>query len=289
MSLIVDAYRFQIRRHSHCLEEELSGFGDGFFRNSHVVFTGQIPDIASVRSKDCLVAFVEDMFHPDRSQDRKAFSMGDVIERGEFMLHRMYAPCRLASVCDKAVDRVASCPHQVRSRVIIIRLIKGSRTIFDARLQDSFRKALLYIRAFLMVEIVLEGMAHHVSSSGCSLLPGNCIGIGRIQHGHLRGHKRRTGSPFLILRHIGNDCECVHLRACRGQSQDRIDRERSFDQRWIQNQIPGITVIDGTGCDNLGAVDRTSSANCKDHIDSLCPAHLHALSHRLNTRIGLNA
>ena len=170
MRLLGDADLAEVLRKLHGCEEELSGLLDGFFCGAQIVGSCNAPDIASILGKNRCGLVGEDVLHPDRSQNCKPLPVGDVVERGELMLHRMDAPCRRVADTGQSVDREGGRPHQVRAGIVVLRLVERHRAILEHDLQQAFTKALLDISAGFKAEVILEGVADHVCGSCRRLL-----------------------------------------------------------------------------------------------------------------------
>ncbi len=81
MSLLGDTDFAEVFRKLHGCEEKLSGFFDGFFCGTQIVGSCDAPYIAAILGENRRGLVGEDVLHPDRSQNRKALSVGDVVER----------------------------------------------------------------------------------------------------------------------------------------------------------------------------------------------------------------
>ena len=96
--------------------------------------------------------------------------MGDIVEGGEFMFHRVAAPGMIFAAVDEAVDSPRAGPHKISASFVIIGVFHGNRGEFYDCFQKDFHKAVQHIEVVIHMEIDLEDMRHDIHTAASSLI-----------------------------------------------------------------------------------------------------------------------
>ena len=123
-------------------------------------------------------------------------------------------------------------------------------------------------------------MAHDVRRTASGLVRTDGVGVLRVEERHLRqNHGVQTADLVLRLR-IANDSCSVHLRTGSRQGQDIHDGQSLLNRRAFLEveEVPGVEVHTGSGCNPFGSVDGRAAADSEQHVNLFVLANLGALA-----------
>lgn len=98
-----------------------------------------------------------------------------------------------------------------------------------------------------------------------------------------------AGAPLLVLGHVRDDRELVHLRPRGREGEHRVDGQGLVCLGAVKHQVPGVTVVEGTRGDDLCRVYGGAAADGQHHLQAALPAEVDATAHGLDSWVGLHA
>jgi len=215
---------------------------------------------------------IERVFHPSGGENRKAQSVGDVVNGRQLVLHRVAAPRLALATVDEAVDGPGGGPHQVCTSLVVVRLLHGYGSIPDDGSHQHFHEAVKHLQVLVHVEVDLDDVGQDVGRATGSLIGADRVGIRGIEEGYLRLHRRKQQANLVMCLGIADDAPAVHLRTRGSKGKNRDHRQALLHGRLLEQDVPCVTIVVCCRTDVLRAVDHRTATNGQENVDVLPPA-----------------
>ena len=226
-----------------------------------------------------------------RVQHRKSLSVVAVRVGTQLMLHIVNLEILGFSHLDHPVFCHGSFPHDVASRFVILRILKGFAEIPNNALHQGFGNIIGHVVLNRETEIGFHDMRQDIESACPQLPQRHGIGVGRIHQGEIRIHPRIVPVGLDVFFRIGQHCGTVHLTAGGRHGYDHAQRQ------WIEIQIarlfpelfPHVAVVRNGDGNGFAAVHYTAAAHGQNPGNPLFLCQTGALLHFLQGRVGHDA
>ena len=209
--------------------------------------------------------------------------MGAVVESRKLVLYPVARPVLNAPRAADVRMRNSSCPHEIRTGIIVLRLCERLYALLNDIAHYTFAKLVGDLHILGRGEVAFHHMRKHVNSAASRLIRRQRIGELRIQH---RKHRTQRIARCSALEHIGfkrDDAVAGSFASGGSKRKNRPDRQRgrNRDHRLYilpEIEISKIPVVENAERDRLRRIDHAAAADGENEIDLLAAAKLYAFA-----------
>ena len=285
----IDAKIFDAHRHPDLPVKCFHRF-DAFSRGLDFVCSGFHSHHIDRELREPLRLRIHHISRPASPDSRKACAVRHIKHTAQFMLQLMARPVSaVRPTAGKPVVGKASCPHHLRSRVIMIGLFHKNPCVLHHSADQMFTDAVRQFHVVALIKVAFHRVHHDIHTSAGCLVFRQC-------HGKLRVHDRESCpaviaavasfQPSVLIR---DDRRITHLRSCRGDRQHNSDGQTAGSLTFSRVEIPHIPFICHAVSDGLGRVDDASAAYCKDKIHAFLLTQADPFIDKRQSRVRHNA
>ena len=194
------------------------------------------------------------------------------------LVHREFADLAAAG---QIVVRQRGCPHQRRTRFVVVGVCDGNTASLAHRYEQSFGNALAQIALVLTGHVALERVHHDVNDAAAGLELGYRKGVFRVQERNERTNG--LGGDALLDpggdEIVGNNVRVRHLTAsCRdGQNDTNREHFAALGMGAGGRILPRVVTGHKSNTNRLGRVDDTAAADSQNKVNLFRTAKLNAL------------
>ena len=221
----------------------------------------------------------------------RASSVGNIVDGRELVFEPVACPVAdgFESHVHKTVMGKRSGPHDIRSGLIGIGLLKGYLRVSDYGFQQAGGYLVGEVELRSVVEEALKGVHHDIGAAASGLVSGDRVGELGVHEGEHGAAEIGVASEFVVGCDLVacDDAGVAHLASGGGQCENHTHRGTCLRYGLSAVEVPDISVIGDTVGNALGAVDHRAAADRKNEIHILFPADFDSLSGKAQTRIRL--
>ena len=185
--------------------------------------------------------------------------MSHTIQGTQFMFHVVGSPVAYRTTTRQVVVCQATCPHDLTTQVIVLRVLQYLRTVFFHLLQQGDGKCIG--DAHLLVrEVALHGVHHDVGNTASRLVCRQGVGTDGVHDGKLASAEVIVVRPFQFALVFGDDTTATHLATSSRNGEHSCQGQASRGLCLTSVEIPHIAFIRHTQRHTLGGVDYATTA-----------------------------
>lgn len=215
--------------------------------------------------------------------------MRDVVDSAKFVFDGVRCPIPHPSGIQKIVMRHGSRPHDLRPRIVPVRIFQNLRNVSDNRFERGFAEAVGKINVLHVREIPLHDMCHNVCRTASDLVSRKRETRLRIEHRKFRVENLASDGTFqesLLIRNYGG----MARFASRRRNGKNGSNWQGFGNRQLpEEKIPHVTVVFRSNRNGLRGVDNASPSYREHEFKTVFLAKGYALSNERNARIRLDS